>query len=145
MTSRSTNRHRNDAAAPTVVRTDLGDEQAGRGQLLATLCHLSDLHVIDVSSPMRFEWIETLAHDPRWHPLLHMHRPQEALVPWAVAAHVDALRSDPTGATRGAAIDLVVCTGDNIDNAQRNELDAYLALVAGGRSQPAALRWATGC
>ena len=103
------------------------------GEVVGTLCHLSDLHVLDAASPMRFEWIETLAHDPRWRPLLHMHRPQEALVPWAVAAHVDLLRSHPAPGTRGLPIDLVVCTGDNIDNAQANELDAYLGLVAGGR------------
>jgi metallophosphoesterase (TIGR03767 family) len=115
-----------------VARTDLADAPGGEGTVLATLCHVSDLHVMDAASPMRFEWIETLADDPRWRPLLHMHRPQESLVPWAVAAHVDALRADPVGATRHAPVDLVVFTGDNIDNAQRNELDAYLALVAGG-------------
>ncbi len=103
------------------------------GEVVGTLCHFSDLHVLDAVSPMRFEWIETLAHDPRWRPLLHMHRPQEALVPWAVAAHVEALQAEPAPGTRGLPIDLVVCTGDNIDNAQRNELDAYLGLIAGGR------------
>lgn len=102
------------------------------GELVATICHLSDLHVLDAASPMRFEWIETLAHDPRWRPLLHMHRPQESLVPWAVAAHVELLRAHPAPATRGAPVDLVLCTGDNIDNAQRNELDVYLGLMAGG-------------
>lgn len=120
-------------------RTELGDGPSGTGELVASLCHISDLHVMDAASPMRFEWIETLAHDSRWHSLLHMHRPQETLVPWAVAAHVEALRADPTGATRGQPIDLVVCTGDNIDNAQRNELDAYLALIAGGTSRLSAI------
>lgn len=108
-----------------VARTDLAPEPSGAGSPVATLCQLSDLHVLDGASPMRFEWIETQAHDPRWHPLLHMHRPQESLVPWAVQAHVDELRTGPP-------VDLVVSTGDNIDNAQRNELDVYLALVAGG-------------
>ncbi|MEX1106243.1 MAG: hypothetical protein WEB78_08600 [Ilumatobacteraceae bacterium] len=112
---------------PLVPRTDLAAEPSGTGVPIASLWHLSDLHVLDAGSPMRFEWIETLAHDPRWRPLLHMHRPQESLVPWSVAAHVDAMRSaDP--------VDLVLSTGDNIDNAQRNELDAYLALVSGGTS-----------
>ena len=86
--------------SPAAVRTELADEPPGGGQLVASLCHMSDLHVMDAASPMRFEWIETLADDPRWRPLLHMHRPQEALVPWAVAAHVDALRADPTSTTR---------------------------------------------
>jgi metallophosphoesterase (TIGR03767 family) len=124
-------------APPLVLRTDLAPAPStddGHGELLASLSHLSDLHVMDAASPMRFEWIETLAHDPRWRPLLHMHRPQETLVPWAVAAHVSALRERPMGATRGDRLDLVVFTGDNIDNAQQNELDAYLSLVAGGTS-----------
>jgi metallophosphoesterase (TIGR03767 family) len=118
-----------------IGRLELGAPPADRamvGELVGTLCHLSDLHLLDPASPMRFEWIETLAHDPRWRPLLHMHRPQEALVPWAVAAHVELLRANPAPGTRAAPIDLVLCTGDNIDNAQRNELDAYLGLLAGG-------------
>jgi metallophosphoesterase (TIGR03767 family) len=116
-------------------RTELGAEpQSGDGEVIASLMHFSDLHVMDAASPMRFEWIETLAHDPRWHPLLHMHRPQESLVPWALEAHVRAVRDQPNGATRGRPLDLVLFTGDNIDNAQGNELDAYLALVAGGTS-----------
>ena len=110
---------------PLVPRTDLAPEPTGTGERVARLGHVSDLHVMDAASPMRFEWIETLAHDPRWRPLLHMHRPQETLVPWAVARHVDELRAD-------GSLDLLVSTGDNIDNAQRNELDAYLALLAGG-------------
>lgn len=81
---------------------------------------------------MRYEWIETLAHDPRWHPLLHMHRPQEGLVPWAVEAQVRAIREQGAGPVTGRPIDLVLSTGDNIDNAQANELDAYLALLTGG-------------
>jgi metallophosphoesterase (TIGR03767 family) len=113
---------------PLVPRTELAPAPTGPGEPIASLWHLSDLHVLDAASPMRFEWIETLAHDPRWRPLLHMHRPQESLVPWAVAAHVAAIRGDEP-------VDLVISTGDNIDNAQRNELDAYLALVAGGTSR----------
>lgn len=113
-------------ADPTLVpRTELAAEPAGPGQLVARLGHVSDLHVLDAASPMRFEWIETLAHDPRWRPLLHMHRPQETLVPWAVAQHVDEIRAE-------GSLDLLVSTGDNIDNAQRNELDVYLGLLAGG-------------
>jgi metallophosphoesterase (TIGR03767 family) len=112
-------------------RTELASEPDGDGATVASICHLSDLHVMDVASPMRFEWIETLADDPRWRPLLHLHRPQESLVPWALAAHVDAIGLNPTTLS-GRQFDLVLSTGDNIDNAQRNELDAYLALISGG-------------
>jgi 3',5'-cyclic AMP phosphodiesterase CpdA len=83
------------------------------------------MHIMDVRSPMRFEWIELLAQDPYWRPLLHMHRPYDSLTAHALAAHVEAI------AAVGDA-DLVIATGDNIDNAQRNELDAYLTLVMGG-------------
>lgn len=117
--------------AHLVARTDLAPAPTGEGRPLARLGHVSDLHVMDAVSPMRFEWIETMAHDPRWRPLLHMHRPQETLVPWAVAQHVAEVRTE-------GDLDLFVCTGDNIDNAQRNELDVYLGLVAGGTvSMPA--------
>lgn len=120
-------------SAAHLRRTELGaDPSGGPGEVLATIVQLSDLHLVDVASPTRFEWVDLLADDPRWRPLLHMHRPQESLVPWAVGAHVEAIRADPTGPVHGRPIDLVLATGDNLDNAQHNELDAYLALIAGG-------------
>jgi metallophosphoesterase (TIGR03767 family) len=110
-----------------VSRTDLASAPATSSApaRLARLVHLTDMHIMDVASPMRFEWIELLANDRYWWPLLHMHRPYDALACHALAAHVEAIAG-------AAPVDLVLATGDNIDNAQRNELDAYLALVMGG-------------
>jgi hypothetical protein len=67
------------------IRTDLGGTvgegayDPSRGRTVGRLVHLSDLHVIDVVSPARAEWVELLGDDPRWRPLLDMHRPYEAL------------------------------------------------------------------
>ena len=69
------------------IRTDLGGTVSGvgydpsRSRTVVRLVHLSDLHVVDVASPARAEWVELLGDDPRWRPLLHMHRPYEALTP----------------------------------------------------------------
>ena len=126
--------------AAQLFRTDLGGLPAHRpGTSLVRLLHLSDLHVLDTASPARCEWVETLADDPRWHPLLHMHRPYEALAIHSLAAMVAAIRSDPLApaaqpdATR-RPYDIALLTGDLVDNAQHNELTAYLAIVAGGRA-----------
>lgn len=119
-----------------LLRLDLGGAAPiGRGQCLLALVHVSDAHVMDAASPARCEWVELLAHDPRWRGLLHMHRPQEALTHFALAAHVDRLRAHPLAAHSRRPYDLALCTGDNIDNAQRNELDMFLALMAGGKAR----------
>ena len=116
-----------------VIRTDLGGTASdGTGDTLLSLVHITDTHVLDAASPARAEWVELEAHDPAFRPLLHMHRPYDTLTAWALQAHVDRIRMDPHAPSSGAAFDLVVSTGDNIDNGQRNELDAYLALFAGG-------------
>ena len=96
---------------------------------------MSDVQVMDTVSPARCEWIELLAGEPRWQALLHMHRPYEALTHWALAAHVQRLHSDPVAPWSRRPYDLALSLGDNIDNAQRNELDAFLAIVAGGRAR----------
>ena len=75
-----------------LLRQDLGGHiPTAPGTSLLNLLHLSDAHVIDTVSPARCEWVQLLAHDPRWQPLLPMHRPYEALTHWALAAHVQAL------------------------------------------------------
>ncbi|MEO7398158.1 MAG: hypothetical protein ABIW84_06300 [Ilumatobacteraceae bacterium] len=127
-----------------VTRTDLGGNvpsdsapeiSSGRAEVLISLVHLSDMHVLDAVSPARAEWIELAAADPVWGPLLHTHRPYEALTAFALHAHICTIRNRPIGRATGRAFDLAISTGDNIDNAQRNELDAYLALMRGGVAQ----------
>ena len=112
-------------------RTELGGDPhalAGPGSnVLLRLLHLTDLHVMDAASPARAEWVEARADDPLWKPLLHLHRPYEALANSGVAAMVASIATwtrDP--------IDLAIVTGDCIDNAQANEFGAYLTLMDGG-------------
>ena len=123
-----------------LLRTDLGGTlPAGRGTPLLSLLLMSDVQVMDSVSPARCEWVELLGDDPRWQPLLHMHRPYEALTHWAFAAHIDKAARDPTAPCGRRAYDLCLCLGDNIDNAQHNELDAFLAILAGGRARLSAV------
>ncbi len=62
-------------------------------------------------------------------------RPQEALTVHAVDATVRTLNA-ASGPATGAAIELAVTTGDAIDNAQWNEVQAFLALFDGGLVVP---------
>lgn len=123
-----------------IVRSDLGGHcPTGPGQTLLSLVHISDTHVIDSASPARSEWVELLAHQPLWQPLLHMHRPYEALTHFALAAHIEALHAQPLAPASGRPYDLALFTGDNIDNAQANELEAFLSLVRGGQASLSAI------
>ena len=125
---------------PHLLRQDLGGTApAGRGQSLLSVLHLSDAHVIDTVSPARCEWLELLAHDPHWQPLLHMHRPYEALTHWTLAAHVERARRSGAAQQSQRPFDLAISTGDNIDNAQHNELDTYLRILAGGITRMSAV------
>ena len=126
---------------PHLVREDLTTEGAGshparpaRRPLLG-LAHATDLQLTDVQSPARMEFCDRHADDPRFHLLVPMHRPQEALGSRAVQAMVSALNGVNRGPA-GADLHLVVTTGDAIDNAQWNELQAFMALLEGGTVQP---------
>jgi metallophosphoesterase (TIGR03767 family) len=102
------------------------------GEPLACIAHLTDLHVTDVQSPARFEFINREYADPRFRELLPMHRPQEALNEHAIAAMVRALNAIADGPIAGAPIDLAIMSGDAVDNAQWNELATSVALLNGG-------------
>jgi metallophosphoesterase (TIGR03767 family) len=125
---------------PHLVRTDLAGPAPARisGDVrpLLVFAHATDLQLADVQSPARFEFCNQHVDDPRFHSLVPMHRPQEALTARAAQAMVRTLNSLRQGPRSGADIELVVTTGDAIDNAQWNELQMFLALFDGGLVRP---------
>ncbi|HEV2140743.1 MAG TPA: metallophosphoesterase [Candidatus Dormibacteraeota bacterium] len=112
------------------VRTELATGDATvKGEAIACIAHLTDLHVTDAQSPARFEFVNREARDPRFRELLTMQRPQEMLNTHAVAAMVRTLNEIES-------VELVAVTGDAVDNTQRNELANFLALLDGGTVHP---------
>jgi 3',5'-cyclic AMP phosphodiesterase CpdA len=103
------------------------------GATLACFAHLTDLHVTDVQSPARFEFINREYGDPLFRELLPMHRPQEALNAHAIAAMVRALNFVDAAPVTGSPLELAIVSGDAVDNAQWNELATFATLVDGGQ------------
>jgi metallophosphoesterase (TIGR03767 family) len=120
-----------------VVRTDLARGDATRrGEAIACIAHLTDLHVTDAQSPARFEFVNREARDPRFRELLTMQRPHEMLNTHAIAAMVRSINKVEAAPLTGSPVHLVAVTGDSIDNTQRNELTNFLALLGGGVVHP---------
>ena len=126
--------------APGREATPAAGPAAAAGRPLLCLVHLTDVQLADVQSPTRCEFLNRYFADPRYAEIIPVQRPQEALTAHAVDAMlrtVNALHGPATG----APLRLAVTTGDAIDNAQWNELQAFLALLDGGprrRRAPAA-------
>lgn len=126
---------------PHVVRTELvGDDAVGSirtdGRAIACFAHITDLHVTDVDSPARFEFINREYADPRFRELLPMFRAQEALNAHAIDALVQTINGISGGPLTGRPLELVAMTGDAVDNVQGNELAGFIALLDGGLVQP---------
>ena len=123
-----------------IVRRDLVGEDVQSSiehtRAIAVMAHLTDLHVTDVQSPARFEYVNREWEDPRFKDLIPMHRPQEALTVHAIDAMVRTLNGIESAPVTGGPVELVLVTGDSIDNVQRNELENVLALLDGGTVQP---------
>ena len=118
-------------AWPRVVRGDLAAPKAGRAErrtALAAFVQFTDLHLVDVQHPLRYEYLRAETASA-W-------RPQESLpVPGAVSLveRVNALRGAPV---TGAPLHFVMTTGDNTDNNAKTELDWFLKVMSGGRITP---------
>jgi metallophosphoesterase (TIGR03767 family) len=126
---------------PHVVRWELVGAAApgsikARDGAIACLAHITDLHMTDVESPARFEFINREYGDPRFRELLPMQRAQEALNAHAIEAIVRTLNQIPGGPLTGRPLELAAMTGDAVDNAQGNELKAVIDLLEGGLVQP---------
>jgi metallophosphoesterase (TIGR03767 family) len=120
---------------PHLVRTDLVPAEVRLGgelRPLLTLVHLTDLQLADVQSPARFEFLNRQFADPRYAEIIPVQRPQEALTAHAVDTMLQTANA-AIGPVTGVPPQLAITTGDAIDNAQWNEVQAFLALFDGGR------------
>ncbi|MEU6392719.1 TIGR03767 family metallophosphoesterase [Streptomyces sp. NPDC046939] len=114
-----------------VVRAELSSARSGRAArrtALAAFVQFTDLHLVDVQHPLRYEYLRAQTASA-W-------RPQEALsVAGAVSLveRVNALRGAPVTAS---PLHFVMTTGDNTDNNSRTELDWFLKTMSGGRITP---------
>ena len=102
-----------------ILRRELG----GSSERLYPLCsfiHLSDLHVTDVQSPARTEYLDRLGDEDSPFAAevgrVGLYRPQEALTAQVVEAMARATRRIDQGPVTGAIIDFALSTGDATDN-----------------------------
>jgi metallophosphoesterase (TIGR03767 family) len=131
-------RHVEGPGWPVLVRGELAaprDGREDRRRALATVVHLTDIHVIDAQSPTRVEFVDRYA-DPNQAEVGFVssaYRPQETLTGHIADAMVRQLRAIGVGPVTGRPFDAAVSTGDATDNAQINEVEWMLDLLDGGR------------
>lgn len=115
---------------PTKVRDDfvrLKPARVADRVGLASVVHLTDVHIIDAQSPGRVEYLDGV--NPAFSAAF---RPQETLTTHVQASMVDRIRALRSGPITGRRFDCAVSTGDNIDNQQHNELDWFIGVLDGG-------------
>ncbi|MGH8791355.1 MAG: TIGR03767 family metallophosphoesterase [Stackebrandtia sp.] len=121
---------------PHVVRDDLAEARAGREarrRSLVSFAHLTDQHVIDVQSTTRVEFLDRYADGGCGDvlPLASSHRPHEAASARIADAMLRQIRAIGAAPVSGEPLQAAICTGDNTDNLQGNELETFLGLMNG--------------
>lgn len=120
---------------PIEVRAELAEPKAGREdrrEALASIVHLTDIHVVDAQSPARVEFLDRDSNPPQDPiPFSSAWRPQETLCGHISDAMIQRVNAIGKGPVTGRPFDCAVSTGDNTDNQQKNELDWYIALLDG--------------
>lgn len=104
---------------PHIVRTELGTPSSTRPRTRERLLffgQMTDTHVVDEESPLRVEFLDRFGG-----PFTSAYRPQEGLSPQVLQEMVEQVRNTTSPIPPSRPIELVMTTGDNTDNTQRNE------------------------
>lgn len=108
-------------------------KSGGRRSLL-NFVHFTDIHIADAQSPARVEFLDRFA-DPGMGcesvPFSSAQRPHEVLTLHVLEAMIRQIRRIRHSPISGTKLELVVCTGDNIDNEQFNELRWFIDAMDG--------------
>ncbi|MBV9278929.1 MAG: TIGR03767 family metallophosphoesterase [Chloroflexi bacterium] len=121
-----------------IKRLDLAESDGphSRRTSLFHLVHCTDIHLVDVESPGRIEFVQRQYGLEALGLLVPAYRPQELLNRHAWEAMVRSINTLDPSAHTGAPVQLVICSGDLTDNAQRNELDWFVRTMEGGTVIP---------
>jgi metallophosphoesterase (TIGR03767 family) len=86
--------------------------------------HVTDTQLVDEESPARVEFVDRIGDVFEQ----AAYRPDEGLMPQVLSEQARALRREE--------LELVMTTGDNVDNAQLNETRAFIDVLDGGLVNP---------
>ncbi|WP_327189283.1 TIGR03767 family metallophosphoesterase [Streptomyces xinghaiensis] len=116
---------------PRLVRSELASARKGRADrrtALACFVQFTDLHIVDVQHPLRYEYLRASTASA-W-------RPQEALSVAGTVSLIERVNALPGGPATGSPLAFAMTTGDNTDNNSRAELQWFLTAMSGGRIIP---------
>lgn len=126
---------------PHLVRDDLGvgakKGRAKRRHGVLSLVQFTDTHIVDAQSPARVEYMDRY-NDGVGSALVFSaaYRPHEMLTAQVTDSLVRAVNRVGRGPVTRRGFDFAICTGDTVDNCQRNELRWLIDLLDGERVRP---------
>lgn len=105
---------------------------------IISFIHMTDLHVLDATSPGRIVSLGEYIHDEdsKIKSLTSTFRPHEAFTCQVIESMVQQINNIDIGPLSGTKVSLVINTGDNTDTKQSNELRNYINLLDGQMVEP---------
>lgn len=123
---------------PHLPREELGRKSDGKSpKSLVHFAHFTDIHLVDGQSPARVEFLDRF-NDPGQGcenmPFSAAYRAQETLTTHTLEAMIRKLRAIEVSPITGEPVAFAICTGDNTDNEQFNELRWFIDLMDGNKT-----------